>query len=113
MASARKIIIIGATSGIGYEITQLYRKQGWRIGIAGRRTELLAKIRSEAPDQIETAQIDVTSPDAPEKLVPESAARTGICIPILNCLPSKQIQSVSPKWSLPHTITSKNMAAAN
>ena len=46
MASARKIIIIGATSGIGYEITQLYRKQGWRIGIAGRRTELLAKIRS-------------------------------------------------------------------
>ena len=68
MASARKIIIIGATSGIGYEITQLYRKLGWRIGIAGRRTELLAKIRSEAPDQIETAQIDVTSPDAPEKL---------------------------------------------
>ena len=68
MASARKIIIIGATSGIGYEITQLYRKQGWRIGIAGRRTELLAKIRSEAPDQIETAQIDVTCPDAPEKL---------------------------------------------
>ena len=46
MASARKIIIIGATSGIGYEITQLYRKQGWRIGIAGRRTELLAKIES-------------------------------------------------------------------
>ena len=35
MASARKIIIIGATSGIGYEITQLYRKQGWRIGIDG------------------------------------------------------------------------------
>ena len=29
---------------------------------------MLAKIRSEAPDQIETAQIDVTSPDAPEKL---------------------------------------------
>ena len=26
------------------------------------------KIRSEAPDQIETAQIDVTCPDAPEKL---------------------------------------------
>ena len=68
MASARKIIIIGATSGIGYEITQLYRKQGWRIGIAGRRTELLAKIRSEAPDQIETAQIDITCQDAPNKL---------------------------------------------
>ena len=68
MASARKIIIIGATSGIGYEITQLYRKLGWRIGIAGRRTELLAKIRSEAPDQIETAQIDVTSPERPGKV---------------------------------------------
>lgn len=43
MASVKRIIIIGATSGIGYEITQLYRKQGWRIGIAGRRTELLEK----------------------------------------------------------------------
>ena len=124
MASARKIIIIGATSGIGYEITQLYRKQGWRIGIAGRRTELLAKIRSEAPDQIETAQIDVTSPDAPEKLAELIDRVGGMDVFLLssgigsqnrdlNCLPSKQIQSVSPKWSLPHTITSKNMAAAN
>ena len=68
MASVKRIIIIGATSGIGYEITQLYCKLGWRIGIAGRRTELLEKIRSEAPERIETAQLDVTSPDAPEKL---------------------------------------------
>lgn len=68
MESARKIIIIGATSGIGYEIAQLYCKQGWRLGIAGRRTELLAQIRSEAPEQIETEQIDVTSPDASKKL---------------------------------------------
>ena len=33
MASARKIIIIGATSGIGYEITQLYRKQDGGSGL--------------------------------------------------------------------------------
>ena len=33
MTSVKRIIIIGATSGIGYEIAQLYRKQGWRIGI--------------------------------------------------------------------------------
>ena len=36
MASARKIIIIGATSGIGYEITQLYRKQGSGLPDDGR-----------------------------------------------------------------------------
>ena len=121
MASARKIIIIGATSGIGYEITQLYRKQGWRIGIAGRRTELLAKIRSEAPDQIETAQIDVTCPDAPEKLAELIDRVGGMDVFLLSSgigsqnrnLNSKQIQSVSPKWSFPHTITSKNMVAAN
>ena len=67
MTPAKRIIIIGATSGIGYEITRLYCKQGWQVGIAGRRTELLAKIRSEAPGQVETVQLDVTSPDAPEK----------------------------------------------
>ena len=46
MTSVKRIIIIGATSGIGYEIAQLYRKQGWRIGIAGRRTKLLAEFMS-------------------------------------------------------------------
>jgi len=33
----KKAIIVGATSGIGYEVAMLLLKKGWRLGIAGRR----------------------------------------------------------------------------
>ena len=69
MTSKKRIIIIGATSGIGYEIAQIYRKLGWHIGIAGRRADRLEQMRSEAPEQFETEPIDVTQPDAPERLI--------------------------------------------
>ena len=69
MTLKKRIIIIGATSGIGYEIAQIYRKLGWRIGIAGRRADRLEQMRSEAPEQFETEPIDVTQPDAPERLI--------------------------------------------
>lgn len=68
MSQTRKIIIVGATSGMGYEITRIYCKMGWHVGVAGRRAELLDKLRREAPEQIEAEQIDVTSPAAPQKL---------------------------------------------
>lgn len=64
----KRIVIVGATSGIGREVARLFIQQGWRVGIAGRRTELLESIRSEAPQQVETAPIDVTAADAPERL---------------------------------------------
>ena len=68
MTATKRIIIIGATSGIGYEVAKIYCQKGWRIGIAGRRLPLLEQLRSDAPEQIETEQIDVTQADAPEKL---------------------------------------------
>lgn len=68
MASTKRIIIIGATSGIGCEIAKLYQQQGWRVGVAGRRTDQLEKLRANAPQQTELQQIDVTQPDAADKL---------------------------------------------
>lgn len=59
-----RIIIIGATSGIGLEVAKLYRKLGWRMGIAGRRLDLLKTFQEETPGQVEIQQIDITSPDA-------------------------------------------------
>lgn len=64
----KKAIIIGATSGIGLEVARLLLRQGWRIGVAGRREEALQALRSTAPERVETARIDVTRDDAPERL---------------------------------------------
>ena len=64
----KKVIIIGATSGIGYELAKGYVKKGWRVGVAGRRIETLEIFKSSAPDQIEIEQIDVTETDSPQQL---------------------------------------------
>lgn len=63
-----RIIIIGATSGIGCEVAKLYIAQGWQVGVAGRRTEELETLRKEAPEQVSTQVLDVTLEDAPCRL---------------------------------------------
>ena len=68
MCKMKKIIIIGATSGIGREVAKLYIARGWQVGIAGRRTEELEALRKEAPQQVYTEAIDVTQEDAPGRL---------------------------------------------
>ena len=64
----KKVIIIGATSGIGREVALIYIVQGWKVGIAGRREAELESLRAEYPEQVYAQTLDVTQEDAPEKL---------------------------------------------
>jgi len=57
---AYKVIIIGATSGIGEELAKIYAKQGCKVGISGRRQELLDSLQQQFPDNIITECFDVT-----------------------------------------------------
>ena len=68
MCKMKRIIIIGATSGIGREVAKLYIARGWQVGVAGRRTDELENLRQEAPQQVYTETIDVTHDDAPTRL---------------------------------------------
>lgn len=43
----KKAIIVGATSGIGKGLARLLVDNGFKVGITGRRTELLENLRSE------------------------------------------------------------------
>lgn len=65
----KRAIIIGASSGIGHEVSTLLVKEGWTIGIAARRTDLLEEIKALSPDKVEIEELDVTKSDAPEKLL--------------------------------------------
>lgn len=60
-----RAIIIGATSGIGLEVAKLLVRQGWTIGIAGRREDALLQIQATTPRQIEIQKLDVTDDNAP------------------------------------------------
>ena len=64
----KKVIIIGATSGIGREVALIYIAQGWKVGVAGRRETELEALRSAYPEQVSAQALDVTKEDAPQKL---------------------------------------------
>ena len=64
----KRIVIVGATSGIGFETAKRFIGKGWRVGVAGRRTGPLEELRALAPDRVETQTLDVTCDDAPERL---------------------------------------------
>lgn len=55
----KKAIIIGATSGIGKSLAELLASNGYQVGIAGRRVELLEEMRLRLPNQPLICQIDV------------------------------------------------------
>ncbi|MDE6574506.1 MAG: SDR family NAD(P)-dependent oxidoreductase [Muribaculaceae bacterium] len=63
----KKVIIIGASSGMGSRIATDFARLGWRVGIAARREDMLKDIKSLYPDRIEYMAIDVAAEDAVER----------------------------------------------
>ena len=60
----KRAIIIGASSGIGFEVARLLLDDGWKVGAAARRVDLLQTIGNVS----EAERIDVTDPNAAEQL---------------------------------------------
>jgi len=60
----KRVIIVGATSGIGYELAKTFSSHGYEVGIAGRRADLLEKLSLELPTRTYAAVIDVRSTES-------------------------------------------------
>ena len=69
MTTGKKAIIVGASSGIGREVARRLLSDGWHLGVAARREEPLLELKAMAPERVEVTTIDVTSPDAEERLL--------------------------------------------
>ena len=63
-----KAIVMGATSGIGMEVARQLAAKGWKVGIAGRRTERLAALAESVEGIVAYKSIDIMSDDAPALL---------------------------------------------
>ena len=59
----KRAIVIGASSGIGKEVARRLMNEGWKVGVAARRVELLQEF-----GDVEIEAIDVTKADATERL---------------------------------------------
>lgn len=64
----KRIIIVGATSGLGLNLAKKFLADGWTVGAAGRNVEALNSLKQSAPERVVTARIDITEADAAEKL---------------------------------------------
>ena len=64
----KRIIIVGATSGIGLEVAKCYINAGWQVGVAGRRESHLKEIQALCPERVVSEVIDVVDESAAEAL---------------------------------------------
>ena len=64
----KRAIIIGASSGMGKEVSKLLLADGWLIGIGARRKDALHELQALNPQQVVTSSIDVMDEDAPQLL---------------------------------------------
>lgn len=60
----KKIVIMGASSGIGYACAEALAKRGVKVGLAARHTKPLEELQRKYPEQVQYARIDVTKPAA-------------------------------------------------
>ena len=64
----RRAIVIGASSGMGLEVTKLLLNDGWQVGVAARRIDRLLSIKESYPE-IVCERIDVTQENAADLLL--------------------------------------------
>ena len=60
----KKAIIIGATSGMGKSLAQLLVKNNYKVGITGRRLDLLIEMKQEDPNAYFIQSFDVSDTTA-------------------------------------------------
>lgn len=79
----KRIIIIGASSGLGRRIAEDFARIGFKVGIAARREPQLKAIYDRYPDAVTYRTIDVTAPDAVERFYDLIEANGGMDILLL------------------------------
>lgn len=72
----KKVVIMGASSGIGLRVAEELAKRGVPVGIAARHTEKMRELQKKYPENVVYESIDITHADAPKRMV-ELIAKLG------------------------------------
>ena len=71
MAEVKRILITGATAGIGRACVHVFHAEGWEVWCCGRREDRLGKLQSELQERIHTFPLDVRESHAVEGALSE------------------------------------------
>lgn len=105
-SGTKKVIVIGATSGIGKGLAELYSSKGFIVGATGRRTEILEELkRNNANLHIKT--FDILAPDSTAKLQELIDEMGGVDIAIISSGIGFTNRSLS--WDIEYSITQTNV----
>lgn len=97
----QKILILGATSGIGREIARIYAANGHQVIAAGRRISLLEELQNEFPDNIHIYTADISKIETINSHLNKMANRlNGIDILILSSGIGKRNSELNPEQEL-------------
>lgn len=107
----QKVVIIGASSGMGLEVAQLFLDRGCRVGVAARREDRLEALKQLAPDRVVTAALDVTADDADQRLRDLIEELDGMDLFFYSSGIGKQNRTLSPDIEL-NTINTNAMGFA-
>jgi len=80
----KKAIVIGATSGIGNELSKTLVQNGYKVGITGRRKPELEKLQKSNPDNYVISSFDCTNLNNSEKLDELTSLIDGLDLLILS-----------------------------
>lgn len=103
----QRIIIVGASSGIGYEIACRYVVNGNKVGVTGRRENLLQKLKEKYQQQIFVSCFDVMGNGNHQKLKSLIDELGGLDLLIYNSgygEPSKELN-----WEIENVTTKTNV----
>lgn len=76
---SKKAIVIGATSGIGRKLAEVLAKNGYLVGITGRRSSLLSELEKTIPEVFIPESFDVTDMKNTVESLERLVQKTGGC----------------------------------
>ncbi|GAB3687429.1 hypothetical protein GCM10027592_00950 [Spirosoma flavus] len=84
--TGKTALITGASSGIGRELARLFAKDGYKLVVVGRNTELLEQLSNTHKNQYGTETViiekDLADPNAPDEIYAETQSK-GIYVDVL------------------------------